>query len=104
MDQPYSVWADLLNKFHTASELVQVLWLVAVPVTMLGMTWLAMRGVRDIAVAMRRPRPETRSLLVYGVAQDASGRWHVIRHGNEPMPLDWQNPPRELMGRLDETR
>jgi len=25
MDQPYSVWADLLNKFHTASELVQVL-------------------------------------------------------------------------------
>ena len=29
MDQPYSAWADRLNKFHTSSEWIQVLWLVA---------------------------------------------------------------------------
>jgi hypothetical protein len=98
MDQPYSVWADLLNKFHTSSELVQVLWLIAVPVMVLGVTWLVMRGLRDIAVAIRRPRSEAHSLLVYGVVQQADGQWHLIRHGSEPKPLDWTNPPRELVG------
>lgn len=100
MDQPYSVWADLLNKFHTSSDAIQALWLVAVPGLVLGVTWLVLRTLRDIALAMRRPRSETRSLLVYGVVQDASGQWHVIRHGHEPKPLDWTNPPRELVGRV----
>lgn len=98
MDQPYSVWADLLNKFHTSSELIQALWLVAVPVTLLGTTWLVMRTLRDIALATRLPRSETRSLLVYGVVQDAGGRWHVIRHGHAPTPLDRQSPPRGNLG------
>jgi hypothetical protein len=59
MDQPYSVWADLLNKFHTSSDIIQALWLVAVPVTLLGVTGLVMRGLRDIALAVRvrAPRP-----------------------------------------------
>ncbi|MFC4170932.1 hypothetical protein ACFOYU_02505 [Microvirga sp. GCM10011540] len=102
MDQPYSVWADLLNKFHTSSDVIQALWLVVVPVTLLGVTWLTMRTLRDIALAMRPPRPEAKSLLVYGVVQDADGQWHVIRHGDEPRPLDWRNAPRELVGGVAE--
>ncbi|MCB5174369.1 hypothetical protein [Microvirga lenta] len=102
MDQPYSVWADLLNKFHTSSDAIQALWLVAVPGMVLGVTWLVVRGLRDIVRAIRRPRPETWSLLVYGVVQDATGQWHVIRQGDEPRPLDWRNPPRELVGGVAE--
>ena len=45
MDQPYSAWADWLNKFHTSSEWIQALWLVTGATTVLGVTWLAMRGL-----------------------------------------------------------
>jgi hypothetical protein len=44
MDQSYSVWADLLNKFHTASELIQALWLLVVLLMVVGVTWIVMRG------------------------------------------------------------
>ena len=36
MEQPYSVLADWLSRFHTWPEFIQALWLVAVPVTVLG--------------------------------------------------------------------
>ncbi|RDI58057.1 hypothetical protein DES45_106371 [Microvirga subterranea] len=94
--QAYSAFADLLNKFHTSSEAIQALWLLLVPATILGIAWLVLRTLRDIA-ALRTPPPEApKSLLVYGVAQDEDGRWLVIRHGAEPIPLDRSNPPREL--------
>src|SRR5690349_20298494 len=48
MDQPYSLWADWLSKFHTWPEFIQALWLVAGPVTLLGLAWLVMRGLRDL--------------------------------------------------------
>ncbi|MCB5176976.1 hypothetical protein [Microvirga lenta] len=51
MDQPYSVWADVLNKFHTSSDAIQALWLLTVAVTVLGTTWIVMRGLRDIVAA-----------------------------------------------------
>lgn len=38
MDQPYSAWADWLSKFHTWPESIQALWLIAVPVTLIGVT------------------------------------------------------------------
>jgi hypothetical protein len=101
--QDYSAFADLLNKFHTATPLIQALWLLVVSAMILGVTGLAMRTLRDIA-AMRTPsrRETSKSLLVYGVVQDEKGQWHVIRHGAEPKPLDWTNPPRELVGRVAE--
>jgi hypothetical protein len=102
MDQPYSVWADLLNKFHTSSDVIQMLWLLVLLLMVLGETWVVMRGLRDIAVAIRRPRPETRSLLVYGVVQDQAGQWHVIRHGHKHEPFNWRHPPPELAGQGDE--
>ena len=54
--QPYSLLADWLSKFHTWPEFIQALWLVAVPITLLGMTWLMMRGVCDAVSLSRRER------------------------------------------------
>jgi hypothetical protein len=97
--QGYSAFADLLNKFHTATPPIQALWLLVTSATILGVTGLVLRTLRDIAAMRTPPRPEpSGSLLVYGVVQDEDGRWHVIRHGNPPQLLDRENPPRELLG------
>ena len=83
MDQPYSPWADWLSKFHTWPESIQALWLVAVPLTVLGVAWLVMRGLRDLIPLARRER----GLLVYGIYRDKQGRWMVYRHGSEPQEI-----------------
>ncbi len=70
MDQPYiyNPWADWLNKFHTAPEWIQALWLVAGPLTLLGAAWLLLRALRDlIPLLIRR---QERGLLIYGIYQD----------------------------------
>ena len=56
MDQPYSAWADWLNKFHTSSEWIQALWLVTGATTVLGVTWLVMRGLCEIICLSRCER------------------------------------------------
>ncbi|MBM6596341.1 hypothetical protein ILT42_20245, partial [Microvirga sp. BT291] len=56
MDQPYSAWADWLSKFHTWPEMIQALWLIAVPATVLGVTSIVMRGLREIVRASTRER------------------------------------------------
>ena len=105
MDQPYSMWADWLSKFHSSPELIQGLWLVAVPLTLLGITWLVMRGVGDLFRLLRgerlsrRERRHWRGHLIYGVYQDGEGRWMVCWHGRAPEAADWTNPPPELIGR-----
>ncbi|EIM29072.1 hypothetical protein [Microvirga lotononidis] len=102
MDQPYSMGADWLSKFHTWPEFIQGLWLVAVPLTLIGVTWLLMRGLRDLAPALSRRwrgHSEWRGHLIYGVYQDAQGRWMVYWHGRKPEAVDWTNPPPELIGR-----
>ena len=95
MDQPYSHFADWLSKFHNSPELIQALWLIAVPSTLLGLTWLVMRGLRDLIPLARR----SRGYLIYGVYQDPQGRWMVYWHGRKPEALDWTNPPPELIGK-----
>ena len=95
MDQPYSLWADLLSKFHTAPELIQALWLVMVPLTLLGLTWIVMRGLRDLI----GPARHDEGRLIYGVYQDEQGRWMIYRHGRTSQAIDWENPPAELIGR-----
>ncbi|WP_201838590.1 hypothetical protein [Microvirga zambiensis] len=77
MDQPYSAWADWLSKFHTWPESIQALWLLAVPATLLGMTWLVMRGLAEIVRLARgdRIRPTIR------------------RPGPTPEATDRENPP-----------
>jgi hypothetical protein len=97
MDQPYSLWADGLSKFQGSSEPIQALWLVAVPVTVLGALWLVLRGLRDLIPTLSRR--EWRGHLIYGVYQDADGRWMIYWHGRAPQAVDWENPPPELVGR-----
>ena len=102
MDQPYSAWADWLSKFHTWPEPIQALWLVSVPLTLIGITWLVMRGLRDLIPAFsRRWRGQSgwRGHLIYGVYQDPQGRWMVYWHNRKPEAVDWTNPPPELIGR-----
>jgi hypothetical protein len=82
MDQPYSIVADWLSKFHTWPAFIQMLWLVVPSVTVLGTTWLVMRGVRDAAAAWRTgSRDEQHGRLVYGVIEDEDGRLLVWRDG-----------------------
>jgi hypothetical protein len=95
MDQPYSHFADWLSKFHASPEFIQALWLLAIPATLLGLTWLVLRSVREIISFSRCERGQ----LVYGVYQDSQGRWMVYWHGRAPQAVDWENPPPELIGR-----
>ncbi|MGO4523653.1 hypothetical protein AB4097_02180 [Microvirga sp. 2MCAF35] len=103
MDQPYSLWADWLSKFQSSSEPIQALWVVAVPVTVLGLARLTMRGLVQLAPLLSRRQwrghGEWRGHLIYGVYQDDQGRWMVYWHGREPEAIDWGNPPPELIGR-----
>lgn len=91
MDQPYSAWADWLNKCHSSSECIQALWLVTIPVTLLGLAWIVLHGIRAFA-------RQDRGTLIYGVYQDRCGRWMVYRHGRKPQEVDWTNPPPGLIG------
>ncbi|HWK39511.1 MAG TPA: hypothetical protein VNR88_11395 [Hyphomicrobium sp.] len=36
MNETYSFWADLLDKFHTATPWIQALWLAVMSATILG--------------------------------------------------------------------
>jgi len=78
MDQSYSAWADWLSKFHTWPESIQALWLIAVPATLLGMTWLTMRGLIEI-VRVVRSGPETTDRE--GAAVTAIFPSSPLRHG-----------------------
>lgn len=107
MEQPYSVLADWLSKFHTWPEFIQALWLVAVPVTVLGVTWIVMRGLRDIAAVLRRRGEAT----LYGVPSEwrapaltlsgsrlrlAEGETPVLEPNPHPMALT--SPPPSFRG------
>ncbi|HZH50865.1 MAG TPA: hypothetical protein VEZ16_03185 [Microvirga sp.] len=82
MEPSYNVFADWLSKFHTWPESIQALWLVAMPATALGITWLLMRGLRDTVAAWRNGwRGEMQGRLVYGVIEDAEGRLLLWRDG-----------------------
>ncbi|PVE23225.1 hypothetical protein DC522_16965 [Microvirga sp. KLBC 81] len=97
MDQPYSIVADWLSKFHTSPEFIQALWLIAMPATVLGVTWLVMRGLAGLShtLSLRHWRGH----LIYGVYQDEQGHWMIYWHNRKPEAIDWANPPPELIGR-----
>jgi hypothetical protein len=80
--QPYSPFADWLSKFHTASEPIQALWIVAIVVVALAAVWALTLPLR-FWLAGSRMRGE----LVYGVYRDRQGRWLVYADG-EARALD----------------
>jgi hypothetical protein len=84
MDQPYSVIADWLSKFHTWPESIQALWLIAVPVTVLGVTWIVMRGLRDLIRLSHRDQGHP----VHSICQDKLGRWVLCRYRGKQQQID----------------
>ena len=48
MGQPYSAWADWLDKFDKTSEGIQALWILAGTVTVLGLTFIVVRGLVEV--------------------------------------------------------
>jgi len=76
MENQYSIWADLLNKFHTSSEWVQMLWLLAVPLLLFGLIWC----VKEVLVAFARPRPDAKGELVYTIFRNADNKLLVYSH------------------------
>ncbi len=92
MDQPYLFWADWLSKFQTSSPFIQALWLTMPLLTVLALIALAW-------LVLHAPRRSWRGILIYGVYQDAQGRWMMYWHGRKAQEIDWTNPPPELIGR-----
>ena len=93
--EPYSAWADWLNKFHTASETIQALWIVASAVTVIGVTWVVTRGVVEV-VRVWRGGGGARGRLVYGVIEkrvelvENKARLKGVTHGHlssETVPI-----------------
>ncbi len=80
MEQSYSAWADWLNKFHTAPEIIQILWLTTMPVTILGAIYFVVRTARDITMALVR-RGTLQAHLFYGIYRTMDGQWLVYAHG-----------------------
>lgn len=75
--QSYSVLADALSKFHTAPEWIQALWLVTVPVTVVGASACLTRAVKHIAAALARRGASQgvwQGSARYAIYQDADGR------------------------------
>ncbi|WP_246215912.1 hypothetical protein [Microvirga makkahensis] len=83
----------LALQVHTWPETIQALWFVAVPATVLGVTWILMRGLRDILHAVRRD--EVRR--IGGVDRHAQGRILIDRR-ERTRDIERQTPP-ELIAR-----
>ena len=48
----YNAFADMLAKFHTSPAIIQALWLVAVPATLVGVTWCLSQVLREAIRAL----------------------------------------------------
>ena len=74
MDQPYSFWADWLSKFHTASDPIQALWILALTAVALA----ALHALKSIAVAALRRRTPPIPNPVATLARDPTGRLVLV--------------------------
>ncbi|MBM6595845.1 hypothetical protein [Microvirga pudoricolor] len=84
--EPYSAWADALSKFHTASEPIQALCIVALAATIIGVTWCMARVLRDVVRALAGQG------AAYVIALDGQGRW-VVRRVEDGDVRDWRQLP-----------
>jgi hypothetical protein len=74
--QDYSAFADLLSKFHTASEPIQALMIVAIATVAITSVWCLTAPLR-LGLSMLRERGEPRGQLAYGLYRDPQGRWLI---------------------------
>jgi hypothetical protein len=76
----YSIVADLLAKFHTSSEWIQALWLVALPAALVGMTW-CVADVLKALIARGAPRRTNAPLIDMPPPGDVDAQWLAYRNG-----------------------
>ncbi len=81
MDQPISVFADLLTTFAASPHWLQVLWLIIVPPTIVGVAFCVTRAVRDVMLARRERHGTELGQMVCVVYKGADGRLMVYVEG-----------------------
>ncbi len=74
----YSITADMLNKFHTADPLVQVIVALFLFATLALTIWC----IKDILVAFATRRRWLPGELVYSIRYHRKHEWLLFRHGN----------------------
>ena len=87
--EPYSLAADLLNKFHDAQDWVQALWVVAVPVSLIALAWMV-KGVVT-AFAPKRENTHPTGELIYSIYHNNSNELLVYMHGNMTKIVQGEN-------------
>jgi hypothetical protein len=81
MTNEYSIWADMLSKFHTSSDWIQALWLIAVPAAFCGIVYCLCWCIREIALGLVRPRDnEPDGEMLYSINRVANGQLRVYCH------------------------
>ncbi len=100
MDQPYSAFADWLDTFHTSPEWIQALWLVVVPLALVGIVFCIARVAREITVAALDRRGACQGRPVYAIYRAPDGRWLLYARGavRELEPDDLPEQGRALPG------
>jgi hypothetical protein len=69
-----------LSKFHTSPEWIQALWLLMVPVTLVGATACLMRVAGQIAAAIAQ-RGAMQGHPLYAIYEAPDGRWMLYAGG-----------------------
>jgi hypothetical protein len=78
MEPSYSVWADLLNKFHTAPVAIQALWLVAASLTTMHAARVAGQVLMEALRIMGANRQGDADCTIYRMPD---GRWVLLKRG-----------------------
>jgi hypothetical protein len=76
----YSIVADLLAKFHTSSEWIQALWLVALPAALVGMTWCVADVLKALITALT-PRRAGDGVVDMPASGEVDAQWLAYRNG-----------------------
>jgi hypothetical protein len=83
MDLSYSAFADWLSKVHTAPPLIQALWILAGPATIVGVAFCVAWAAREIAAlrvrAQRAAEPE--GFWLHAIERTPEGRWMLLSRG-----------------------
>ncbi len=84
MDQPYNAFADWLSKFHTASEPIQALWIVALAAVAIAFIWSITVPFRLRLARRDGERPHlAHGELVCGLYRNDEGRLMFYADGEE---------------------
>lgn len=99
MDPSYSAFADWLSKVQTAPPLIQALWILAGPATIVGIGVCVAWAAREIA-ALRaralRAAAELEGFPLYAIYRTPEGRWMLLTHG-KVREMGEGDPPQDAL-------